>query len=265
MLCRGRGLLAFFTLAAAFPAAAQTYAPTATGLRQLVADDAAILPAPYAKKLRNQEAAWEKSVGVNCFANGDGSKSCYPDAKGMIETIQTHIFKMDGYLFDGEKWSATFQISPEGLKNLDSGMPGASTPIHLDQDIPQIVAPLDAKARAFNAAVKTYLQFFWMQQGGPPQANPQADQWSDVELDYAPNAGALAGVISLSITLDDYTHGAVHGEGQVDDYNWNLAENRHVIPADLFRPDTDWQLGIADGWRSGLRRRTAIHKFSTDS
>jgi hypothetical protein len=104
-----------------------------------------------------------------------------------------------------------------------------------------------------------------MQQGGPPQANPQADQWSDVELDYAPNAGALAGVISLSITLDDYTHGAVHGEGQVDDYNWNLAENRHVIPADLFRPDTDWQLGIADGWRSGLRRRTAIHKFSTDS
>jgi hypothetical protein len=232
-------------MAGACPVLAQTYAPTTAGLRTLVADDAAMLPPTDAAKLRKQELEWEKGVGMTCGANGDGTKWCSPDAKAMIGIIQSHIFKMDGYLFDDEEWSATFPIPPEGRKNLDSGMPGAFTPIRLDQNIPQIVAPLDAKARAFNAAVKSYLLFRWMQQGGPPLTNPQSDQWSDVSLDYAPNAGALAGVISIEITFDEYTHGAMHPDSQEEEFNWNLEESRHIIPADLFRPDTDWQLGIA--------------------
>jgi hypothetical protein len=238
-------LVASYILLGAFPASAQTYQPTTAGLHALVTDDAAILPPPYAAKLHKQEADWKHGVGVNCFRNGDGSKSCYPDAKAMIATIQSHIFKMDGYVFADQEWSARFPIPPEGLKNLDSGMPGASTPIRLDQNIPQIVAPLNAKARAFNAAAKTYLLFRWMQQGGPPQANPQSDQWSDVFLDYAPNAGALPGVISIEITFDEYMHGAMHPDNQEEQFNWNLEDSRHIIPGDLFRPDTDWQLGIA--------------------
>lgn len=234
-------LSAFFTFAWGVSALAQTYPPTTAGLRALVADDAAMLPAPYAAKLRKQEADWEKGVGVTCYRAGNGQKYCYPDAKAVIKTIQTHIFKMDGYLFDSKDWSTSFQMSPENLKQIG----GASTPISLNQDIPQIVAPLDGQSRAFNAAVKTHLEFLWAQSGGPPRANPQADQCCDFELDYSPNTDALPGIISLSFEFDNYRHGAAHGEGKMTDFNWSLALKRHVTPADLFRPHIDWQLGVA--------------------
>jgi hypothetical protein len=241
MRCAALMLVTFYVLPGAFPASAQTYPPTIAGLRALVTDDAAMLPPPYAAQLRKQEADWEKGVSVTCVPTGSKQRYCYPEAKTVIQTIQSHIFKMDGYVFDGEDWSTSVQMSPTALEHVG----GASTAISLDQDIPQIVAPLDAKSRAFNAAVKSYLLFLWMQLGGPPRTNPQADQCCDFELDYAPNTDALPGVISLSITLDNYTHGAVHGEGKMEDFNWSLTLNRHIIPADLFRPDTNWQLGVA--------------------
>lgn len=219
-------LLAFSLMASVHPVLAQTYAPTTAGLRALVADDAAMIPPPEATKLRKQEADWEHGVGVSCTQNVAGQQLCYPDAKAMIGTIQGHIFKMDGYVFYDEEWSAT-------------------TPSDLDENIPQIAAPLDAKARAFNSAVKADLQSTWMQNGGPPQTNPQSDDWRDVYLDYAINTSSLAGVISIEITLTDYMHGAMHPENQQDEFNWNLKERRLIIPADLFRQDTNWRLGIA--------------------
>jgi hypothetical protein len=181
------GLAACFVLVSSPFASAQNYAPTTQGLRQLVADDAAMLPAPYAAKLRKQEADREKGIGVTCTPAGNGQKFCYPDAKAMIQTIQAHIFRMDGYLFDDEEWSASFPLSPEVVRQMGGyGMPG-TTPIRLDQNIPQIVVPLDAGALAFNVAVRSYAELIWMKVGGPPQTNLQADQFNDVELGLKPN------------------------------------------------------------------------------
>ena len=240
MRCAVFLLMTFYILPGAFPASAQTYPPTTAGLRALVTDDAAMLPPPYAAKLLKQEADWEKCLGVICVPPGSDSDTVEP----IIETIQNHVFKMDGYVFDDMEWSATFPLPPATADDIE-GESGSTTPIKLDQNVPLIVMPLDAKSRAFNLAVKSYFQFLWTQQGGPPQTNPQADQYDDIELDYSPNIDALAGVISLNITLDDTTHGAGHGEEQVEDFNWGLALNRQITPADLFMPDSDWQLGVA--------------------
>jgi len=223
---------------AAMPALAQTYSPTKEGLRQLVADDAAMMPPPYAAKLRKQEADWEKGVGVTCTAY------CFPSAKDMITTIQSHVFKMDGYVFDDVEWSASFPLPPDVKQNI-AGMAGSSTPIRLDQNVPQIVAPLDARAKAFNMAMHAYVDFNWERIGGPPQSTPTDDEYDDVLLDYAPNTDNLPGTISIAMSWDDYTHGAGHGEGREEDFNWSLAENRNVVPSDIFRQDMNWQLAIA--------------------
>ncbi len=233
--------VSFFTMFGAFPALAQTYPPTTAGLRALVADDAKILPPPYAARLRKQEADWENGIGVKCVLDGVGKKHCRPDARVLIETIQRHVFELDGYVFDDEEWSASFQLSPATLRELG----GASPPVTLDQNIPHIVAPHDARSRAFNAGVTSYFNLLWRQLGGPPRTNPQSDQYSDFELDYSANHDALPSVISLSITLDHYTHGAAHGEGDTEDFNWSLALNRPITPADLFKSDSHWQLGVA--------------------
>jgi len=237
-------LIAFIMLTAVLPASAQTYAPTTAGLRQLVATDAAMLPPAYAAKLRKQEADWEKGEGVTCVPIPNRPNFCYPNASMMIQTIQNHIFKMNGYVFDDDEWSASFPLPPNVAKKIGN-LAGASTPINLDRIIPVIVSPLNAKAIAFNAAIKGFADFIWWQTGGPPQNDPKSDHYQDVELDYSPNNGALPGIISIEFSLNFYMHGAAHGQGRNEDFNWYIAKNRHVIPADLFKQSSNWQLGVS--------------------
>lgn len=234
------GGLTVLLLAVVCPAWGATYQPTTAGLRQLVADDSAALPPPYAAKLKKQERDWETGIGVTCYGTGR-SKFCEPDAKLMIQSIQAHVFKMDGYWFDDDKWSVSFPVSVQGLKELGAD---ASTPIELEQNIPQIVAPLDAKARAFNAAIKDYAFSIWNEFDGPPRSNPQRDEYQDLSIDYEPNALALPGIISISFSEGNYVHGAAHGEGANFDFNWIIAQSRHAVPADIFSPAHNWRHGL---------------------
>jgi len=220
---------------------ASIYPATVAGLRQLVADDVAMLPASNGQRLKRREADWEKGIGVTCIPSG-GGKWCYPDAGMMIQTIQWHIFKLDDCVFDDTEWSATFPMDPKAAE--DVGSP-SGTWIKLDQNIPQIVTPLTLQAIAFNYAIKAYAVSNWMRAGGPPQSHPREDQYDDLTLDYTPNMDAIPGVLSISFAITDYTHGAAHDGGQVFDYNWYITKGRHVIPADIFKPNVDWQLAVA--------------------
>jgi hypothetical protein len=234
------GLAATLILASGFSATAQTYAPTTARLRELVDNDADMLPPPYAAKLRKQETDWEHRIGVTCTPTG----YCYPDARAMVQTIQSHIFKIDKYIFDDEEWSKTFPLPPETVNEL-AGEAGSTAPITLDQNVPVIVAPLDATAIAFNLRMESYVDFLWEQAGGPSETTPTDDNNTDFLLDYSPNLDALPGVLSIDMSLSDYPHGAAHGEWRPANFNWNIAAERQVTPEDIFVASADWQKAVA--------------------
>jgi hypothetical protein len=241
------GLTAILILLPVFSALAKTYPPTTAGLRDLVADDATLLPPPYAARLRKQEADWEQGEGIY-------SKTlCTPTAQQMIQTIQAHIFKTDGYVFDDEAWSASFPLPPDVAEQL-AGEAGATSPVELDQNVPLIVAPVDAKAASLNMALESYIGFIWEQAGGPSQTTPTDDEELDVGLDYVFNQDALPGVISIDISLSTYQHGAVHPTGGPRNFNWNIAAGRQVIPEDIFASGSNWQDGVAKAALAAFRQ-----------
>jgi hypothetical protein len=233
-------LTVFFIMACALPAAAQSYAPTKAGLRQLVHDDEAMLPPPYAAKLRKREVDWEHGVGVTCTS----TKWCYPDAGAMIQAIQSDVFKTDGFVFVRQEWSASFPMSKKAER--DIGPDGASlTPIRLEQNIPQIVSPLTSQSLAFNTGVKNFVQLVWSDNGGPPFSAPREDTEDDIGLDYTFNPDALQGLFSFSFSISNYHHGAAHGSGQKYNFNWNIKSERQVVPGDIFDAGTGWQSAVA--------------------
>jgi hypothetical protein len=224
-----------FIIPGALPALAQNYPPTRAGLRKLVADDAAILPAAYAASLRKQEADWEKGIGITCYP-GDG---CFPRAKDMIVAIQGHIARSNGYVFYQDEWSATFPIAPADQAGL-----GLISPVVLKQDIPQIVSPLTAQARVFNLAIRKFALGLWDAQGGPPRTNPHHDKAEDVDLDYMIIPNPLKGVLSISINLGWDMKTGVHGNFSNSDFNWNLRAGREVMPGDIFASNKLWQVAL---------------------
>jgi hypothetical protein len=230
-------LVVFYICAGAFPALAQTYPPTIAGLRALVADDSSILPAFYAAKLHKEEADWEKGVGVTCNTyNPPLGKVCFPDARAMIEAIQSHVIESNGYIFYSDGWSATFPIAPADQADL-----GILTPVVLKQDIPQIVSPSTSQARAFNAAVRKFALSLWDAQGGPPRTDPHQDKSEDFELDYTIAPNPLPGVVSVSFELGWDTKTGAHGNFSNADFNWNLSAGRELTASDVFETAKPWQ------------------------
>lgn len=217
---------------------AKTYPPTIAGLRDLVADDEAILPPVDAARLRRDEADWEQRTGIY-------SKTLYPPtAQQMIQNIQSHIFEADGYVFDDKAWSASFPLPPDVAQQI-AGEGGATTPVELDENVPLIVAPLDSKAASLNVALESYTSFIWEMAGGPSQTTPTGDDDLDLKLDYQFNPDSLPGVISIDMYLITYQHGLMHPIGGPENFNWNIAAGRQATPEDIFAAGSDWQDGVA--------------------
>jgi hypothetical protein len=247
-------LTGLFIMACALPAAAQSYAPTKAGLRQLVHDDEAMLPPPYAAKLRKQEADWERGVGVTCTR----TKWCYPDAGAMINSIQSDVFKTDGFVFFTETWSTSFPLPAETIQEIGPNSAGLSTPIKLGQDIPQIVTPLTPQSRAFNTGMENFAQSVWSQQGGPPLSTPHDDKSDDFYFGCDLNTNALPGLFSFTCFFDNYHHGNIHATGRPHDFNWNIQSERQVTPDDIFAPGTGWQSAVAKAAISAFTRAGKI-------
>ncbi len=231
------GLITFFVLVCTYPANARTYPPTTAGLRQLVADDAAILPAPYAAKLRKEETDWEKGVGVTCRTyNPPLGQVCSPDAREMINTIQSHIVRDNSYVFYPDEWSSIFPVTTMGQVDLN-----ILTPVILQQNIPQIVSPLTTQAIAFNKAVQDFALKQWNAQGGPPRAHPRQDKSEDLALDYQIVPDPLSGVLSVSFQMDWDTKMGAHGNFLIADFNWNLNAGRELKADDIFASKKPWE------------------------
>jgi hypothetical protein len=229
--------------ATTYEADAQVFAPTKEGLQQLVLQDAAMLPTPYATKLRKKLSDWEHGVGVKCYNFPNRSPICSPEAKDVIADIQVHIFMIDGFVIDSDEWSDNIP-SPE-IPAPGGGLMPSGLPVALSQIFPKVVSSQSPAAKSFNTAAKQFGLSIWRNMGGPPRSNPEGDKSRDFEIDYAQNNNPLPGVISISYSWGDYSHGAAHGEFGGYDFNWNVAQKRPLEVGDLFNTKTDWEHGLA--------------------
>jgi hypothetical protein len=231
-------LLVSRLVASPHPADAQIHPPTKADLQQLVAQDTAILPAPYAARLRKKLSDWERGIGVECDKIPNSRPFCFPAAKDVIADIQAHTFAVDGFVIDRDIWSLTIPATDGDSTPVDS-------PVVLSQIFPKVVSPPSADARAFNEAAMNFGLDIWSRLGGPPRSDPGSDVSDDYSIDYAQNNDPLPGVISVSFSWSDYPHGAAHGEFGGYDFNWDVAQQRPVAIDDIFDTKTDWKIGLA--------------------
>jgi hypothetical protein len=253
-------IVTFLVLSAASPAIARTYPPTISGLRQLVADDAAMLPAPYAAELYKEEKDWENGIGVTCTTyNQPLGRMCSPDSGDMIKAIQDHVTRSNDYLFYSDHWFTTFPIAPADQVDLS-----VIAPVVLTQDIPQIVSPRTTQALAFNAAVREFALRQWDAQGGPPRTDPHQDKSEDLALDYTIAPNPLPGVVSVSFSLGWDTKTGVHGNFSIADFNWNLPAGRELGASDIFAQGKPWQ-SMLDAQADAIFAKISGEPFPPDS
>lgn len=162
-------------------------------------------------------------------------------------------FHLDGYVADEAGWSATVQVTMAQAQ--DCGYGNVVVPVQLDYAYPQILSPLDAHARAFNEGVKAEAAKLWHGLANVSQATANTDTCEDVGLGFAypaedaelgssDLAPSLPGVISLQFVLADYTHGAAHSEWGNVGFNWDMAANRELRPADIFKAGDGWKQAV---------------------
>jgi len=170
------------------------------------------------------------------------------------------ISKVDGYSIAPLYWSSSFPQSKTGCYQSEG------TPIDLRLTFAEAVEPKTPATSAFNKAVREFELRLWNELGGPPLANPKLDGCQDIEIDYALNPSQIRGIISIAVILNNYTHGAAHGEFGADDFNWDVAKIRPVEIEDIFDLNSDWKTGLIRAVDTNLKSQNlqALDNSSQD-
>jgi uncharacterized protein len=204
-------------------------------------------PPDQQEQIRQSQRAWLHDRLAQCLTRDKTAaiSTCLRDSeKGRLSALRNMIEHRDGITF---VWQPLYLTAPDDadtaklmkqINGRDSG--------YVDASWPQ-AAGSDPEWLAWNKAVA--------EAAGPGNfegKNKPAKQWTkadavDQDTDVSVRLNLVTeSLVSASITIDTYSHGAAHPNHGTSQLNWMLKEQRPAEGKDIFNPDSKWEQELYD-------------------